>query len=83
MRNSPALIALACLTSFTSFGCNAQTYNVDLKDIVPKREVLYVGGQYKNVTVSPPCHRRHLIEAEKAECCVEHHIAGHDWANLR
>lgn len=53
MRNSPALTAFAYLTQFALLGCNAQTYNTDLRDIVPKREVLYVGGQYKNVTVSP------------------------------
>jgi hypothetical protein len=82
MRNSPALIAFASLTQLTLFGCNAQTTNTDLKDIVPKREVLYVGGQYKNVTVSPRYNRRHMIKAEEAECCDEYHIAGHDRANL-
>jgi hypothetical protein len=38
--------ALACLAFL---GGNAQANSPPLMDIVPKREVLYVGGQYTNI----------------------------------
>ena len=34
-------------------GGNAQINSSQLMDISPKREVLYVGGQYTNITASP------------------------------
>jgi hypothetical protein len=56
------MLNLGTLTSFTYLAQvvgrlgNAQTKGVQLLDIVPKREVLYIGGQYKNITASlDPC----------------------------
>ena len=43
---------LAYATQSACLGGNAQPNGSDLADIVPKREVLYVGGQYTNVTAS-------------------------------
>lgn len=83
MWNSSAFIALAYLTQFRLSGCNAQTNDPPLEDIVPKREVLYVGGQYKNVTVSQLFGRRCVNESDHAERCDEFHVAGYDRANLR
>jgi hypothetical protein len=52
------MINLATFTSLTYFtqiavlGGNVQTSASQLLDGVPKREVLYVGGQYMNITAS-------------------------------
>jgi hypothetical protein len=49
------LRVFTCVTylAHTAFsGCNAQTNSSQLLEIVPKREVLYVGGKYTNITVS-------------------------------
>lgn len=56
MFNSSAFVAFATLTQLALSGVNAQSNYDHLKDIVPKRDVMYVGGQYQNVTVSggPP-----------------------------
>lgn len=43
---------------FAFLGSNAQQYNassVSLADIIPRRDVLYVGGEYTNVTVRFVC----------------------------
>lgn len=52
MVNLRTLTSLAYLTQVASLGDNAQTHSSQLRDIVPKREVLYVGGRYTNVTAS-------------------------------
>lgn len=52
------MVSLRSLASFTYLsqvaflGGDAKTTGCQLKGVVPKREVLYVGGQYANVTVS-------------------------------
>ena len=38
--------SLALLAQITFLGTNAQTNGSQLMDIVPKREVFYVGGRY-------------------------------------
>jgi hypothetical protein len=43
---------LAYTTQIAFLGGNAQPNGSDLADVVPKREVLYVGGQYTNITAS-------------------------------
>lgn len=52
MVNLRALTSLTYLTQVAFLGGNAQTNGSQLTDIVPKREVLYVGGQYMNITAS-------------------------------
>jgi hypothetical protein len=46
------LTSLTCLTYFAFLGGNVQTRGSQLRDIIPKREVLYVGGRYTNITAS-------------------------------
>jgi len=50
MVNLRTLISLTYLTQVTLLGGNAQTNRSQLMEIVPKREILYVGGQYTNIT---------------------------------
>lgn len=54
-----SLTSLAvCWTQVAFWGAAEATKPSDLKDIVPRREVLYVGGKYTNISVrvhiSPP-----------------------------
>jgi hypothetical protein len=51
MVNLRTLTSVTCITQLAVAAGNAQTNNTQLKDIVPKRDVLYVGGQYTNITV--------------------------------
>ena len=52
MLNFRTLTSLACLTYFAFRGGNVQTRGSQLRDIISKREVLYVGGRYTNITAS-------------------------------
>jgi hypothetical protein len=52
MVNLRTFTSLTYLTQIAFLGGNAQTNSSQLMDIVPKREVLYVGGQYTNITAS-------------------------------
>lgn len=56
MVNLRTFIFFTYLTQAASLGGNAQTNSSQLMDIVPKREVLYVGGRYTNITVSLNSH---------------------------
>jgi hypothetical protein len=51
MVNLHILTSLTCITQLAVAAGNEQTNDTRLKDIVPKRDVLYVGGQYTNITV--------------------------------
>lgn len=46
------LLFFRCLTQSAMLGSNAQISNNYLRDIVPKRKALYVGGRYTNITAS-------------------------------
>lgn len=85
MVNSSALIAVAYLTQVTLGSSNAQTDYSHLKDIVPKRDVLYVGGKYQNVTVSQRSNHlhKHQNKPRRAEWCDECHIVSYGRPNLR
>ena len=50
--NLRAFISFTYLTQVALLGRNAQTDGSQLMDVVPKREVLYVGGRYTNITAS-------------------------------
>jgi hypothetical protein len=52
MFNLRTFTSLTYLTQVAFLGGNAQAKSSQLKDIVPKREVLYVGGRYTNITAS-------------------------------
>jgi hypothetical protein len=52
MVNFRTFTSLTYLSQVALLGSNAQTNVSQLMDIVPKREVFYVGGQYANVTAS-------------------------------
>lgn len=52
MVNLRRFFYLASGALVASPGCKAQTNASTLTDIVPKREVLYVGGQYINMAAS-------------------------------
>lgn len=52
MVNLRTFTSLIYLTQATFIHGNALTNSSQLKDIVPKREVLYVGGTYTNITAS-------------------------------
>ena len=52
MVNFRAFTSLTYLTQIAFLGGNGQINSSELLDLVPRREVLYVGGRYTNVTVS-------------------------------
>lgn len=52
MVNLGTFTFLTHLTQVALLGGHAQANRSQLVDIVPKREVLYVGGRYTNVTAS-------------------------------
>lgn len=52
MVNLRTLTSLTYLSQVVFIGANAKPHSSKLLDLVPKREVLYVGGQYTNVTAS-------------------------------
>jgi hypothetical protein len=56
MVNFSTFTSLAYLTQVAFLGGNAQPNSSQLMDIVPKREVLYVGGEYTNITASLDSH---------------------------
>lgn len=56
MVNLRTFASLTYMTQVAFLGGNAQTSSSQLMDIVPKREVLYVGGQYTNITASLHSH---------------------------
>jgi hypothetical protein len=45
------LTSLTCVTQLAVVAGNAHNNNSQLQDIVPRRDVLYVGGQYMNIAV--------------------------------
>jgi hypothetical protein len=51
------LTSLTYLTHVAFLGGNVQTHGSQLRDIVSKREVLYVGGRYTNITASLDFHQ--------------------------
>ena len=53
MVNLSTFTSLTYLMQVAFLGGNAQINSSQLMDISPKREVLYVGGQYTNITASP------------------------------
>jgi hypothetical protein len=57
MVNLRTLTSLTYLAQVASLGGNAQTHSSQLRDIVPRREVLYVGGRYTNITASLVSHK--------------------------
>lgn len=46
------LTSLTYWTQVAFVGGNVHTHSSQLRGIVPKREVLYVGGRYTNITAS-------------------------------
>jgi hypothetical protein len=56
MVNLRTFPSLTYLMQAAFLGGNAQTNSSQLMDIVPKREVLYVGGRYTNITASLDSH---------------------------
>jgi hypothetical protein len=56
MVNLRTFTSLTYLSQVAFLAGNAQTNSSQLMDIVPKREVLYVGGQYTNITASLDSH---------------------------
>lgn len=56
MVNFRAFTSLSYFSQLAFLGGNAQTNGSQLADIVPKREVLYVGGRYTNITVGHDAH---------------------------
>jgi hypothetical protein len=56
MVNLRTFTSLTYLTQAAFLGVNARTNSSQLLDIVPKREVLYVGGRYTNITASFDLH---------------------------
>lgn len=50
MLDFGTLTSLTYLVQVASRLGHAQTNGAQLLGIVPKREVLYIGGQYKNIT---------------------------------
>lgn len=77
------LTSLAYLSQIVFLGGNAQTNSSQLVNIVPKREVLYVGGQYTNITA---CFRFCTFDAhltQKAEQCNQFHLISYDRPDLR
>jgi len=61
MVNIRTFASVTYLAQVTFLGGNAQTNGSQLLGIVPKREVLYVGGQYTNITASPELPRAREI----------------------
>jgi hypothetical protein len=49
--NLRTFTSLTYLTQIVGPGSNTHPQSSQLENIVPKREVLYVGGQYTNITV--------------------------------
>lgn len=56
MVNLRTFASFAYLTQVAFAGDDVYTNSSQLRDIVPKRDVLYVGGQYTNVTASLNSH---------------------------
>lgn len=56
MVNLRTFTSVTYLTQVVSLGGNAETNGPQLMDIIPKREVLYVGGQYTDITASLDSH---------------------------
>jgi hypothetical protein len=52
MVNFISLTSFAYVAQGARLGANAHNNSSQLLDIVPKREVLYVGGSYTNITAS-------------------------------
>lgn len=75
--------SLAYLSQVVFLGGNAQTNSSQLVNIVPKREVLYVGGQYTNITASFRFNKLTAHLTPKAEQCNQFHLIGYDRPNLR
>ena len=52
MVNLRTFTSLTYLSQIAFLGSDARTDTQKLKDVVPRREVLYVGGKYTEVTAS-------------------------------
>jgi hypothetical protein len=52
MANLRIFTSIAYLAQAAFLGGNEQTSGTQLLGIVPRREILYVGGQYVNITAS-------------------------------
>lgn len=61
MFNFRILTSLTYLTHVAFLGGNVQTHGSQLRDIVPKREILYVGGRYTNTTASLDSHQFYRV----------------------
>lgn len=58
MVNFGSFASLTYWTQIAFLGSRAQSNHSALADIVPRREVMYVGGEYTNITVrflAAPC----------------------------
>jgi len=75
--------SLAYLSQIAFLGGNAQTNSSQLVNIIPKREVLYVGGQYTNITASFRFHKFDAHLTQKAGQCNQFHLDSYDRPNLR
>lgn len=56
MVNLRTLTSVTYLAQVAFLGGDAQTNGSQLRNIIPKREVLYVGGQYTDITASLDSH---------------------------
>lgn len=52
MVNFRAFTSLTYLTQIAFLGGNGEINSSELLELVPRREVLYVGGRYTNITAS-------------------------------
>jgi hypothetical protein len=57
MFNLITLTSLIYLTYVAFLIGNVQIHGSQLRDVVSKREALYVGGRYMNITASLDCHQ--------------------------
>lgn len=77
------ITSLAYLSQIAFLGGNAQTNSSPLVNIVPKREVLYVGGHYTNITASFRFHNFDTHLTQKAGQCNQFYVNSYDRPNLR
>lgn len=75
MINLRTLLSVSYLSQVAFLGGNAQTNSSQLLDIVPRRDVLYVGGKWTNVTVSITFAflQAYLITGNRTQPRIPHH----------
>jgi hypothetical protein len=83
MVNLQTFTSLTYLSRIPFLGGNAQANRSQLMGIVPKREVLYVGGQYTSITASLDSHRLDAYLTRKTGHCNQFYVNGYDRPNLR